>query len=253
MNMKTFVIEHRLNYQEHYCDDAYVNKYYEIVRTNTSVGCNTIPDACVDLQFVSMEGKIKAYVCGSFLQCASSPSGASVWLFGVKFNPGKYPEMVRDDMENLIEGRREMLDYPWLTAMAEKISNAGSFEQRIRIFEETFPYDTQFSPLNPMIETAMRRIEEAHGFISIADIADGLQYNQHYIDRIFHKATGLSMKKYATIIRIQTAIRYLQEGREDEVYEKLGYYDQSYFIKKFKEYTSMTPREYCKAIERSIV
>ena len=61
------------------------------------------------------------------------------------------------------------------------------------------------------------------------------------------------MKKYATIIQMQTAIKYIQEGYMDDIYEKLGYYDQSYFIKKFKKYTSMTPREYYKKNTFNIV
>lgn len=104
-----------------------------------------------------------------------------------------------------------------------------------------------------MVVSAIDMIEKSHGCISISEISERLQYNQRYMDRVFRRVTGLSMKQYATIIQIQTTIRYLQEGREDEVYEQLGYYDQSYFIKKFKKYTSMTPREYCKQIGPYIV
>lgn len=253
MNMKTFVIDQKLNYQECCRQGEYVNKYYEIEQSNSSLKFNTIPDACVDLQFAFLEGKAVICACGSFLSSACSPSSEYQWCFGVKFNPGKYPQLVSEHMDHLIEGHVIMEEYDWLKKIGERITKAGSFEDRIRIFEECFPFESQFSWMSSMVVKAMEMIEQSHGCINISGIAEELQYNQRYMDRVFRRETGLSMKKFATIIQIQTAIRYLQEERIDEVYEKLGYYDQSYFIKKFRKYTSMTPREYCKKIGPIIV
>lgn len=253
MNIKTFVIDQKLNYQEHYCNDRYVNKYYEIENTGVSMNFNAIPDACVDLQFGCLSGEFVTCVCGSTLQSNTSLTSEYSWCFGVKFNPGKYPAFVREFVEELIEGHIQMEDCSWLKAIAADIYAADSFRRRIEIFTERFPFEEQFSGVNPMVEDTVKYINEAHGCVNISDIAEKLRYNQKYMDRVFRSATGLSMKKYATIIQVQTAIRYLQEGRMDEVYEKLGYYDQSYFIKKFKKYTSMTPRQYCKNIGMDIV
>lgn len=244
MNIKTFVINEDLNYKECYCQGNYVNKYYEIEQNNSSLKFNTIPDACVDLQFAVLNGKTVICACGSYLESSTSPSSEYSWCFGVKFNPGKYPMFVSEFMEELIEGHKVIEDCQWLEEIKTLIMRADSFEKRIDIFEDSFPFESQFSWMKHMVVAAMEMIEESNGCINIAHIAEKLQYNQRYMDRVFHKSTGLSMKKYATIIRIQTAIKYMQEGRVDEIYEKLGYYDQSYFIKKFKKYTSMTPKEY---------
>ncbi|MCD7866045.1 MAG: AraC family transcriptional regulator, partial [Clostridiales bacterium] len=89
--------------------------------------------------------------------------------------------------------------------------------------------------------------------VNIAEIAKTMRYSQKYMDRVFRAETGLTMKKYASIIQIQTAIRYLQEGRIDDVYEGLGYYDQSYFIREFKKNTSVTPGQFCREEQISIV
>ena len=246
MNIKSFVIDQKLNYQEHYCKHKYINKYYEFENTGVIINFNTIPDACVDFQFASLNGKNIICACGSFLQSKESPSSKYSWCFGVKFNPGKYPLLVREIMMSLIEGHSVINDCPWLNIVADKIYKASTFQERVEIFEKNFLFDEQFGETNSMVDAITNCIESTHGCINIADIAQKMQYNQHYMGRVFHGATGLTMKKYNTIIRIQTALRYLQENRIDEVYEKLGYYDQSYFIKEFKLYTSMTPRQYCK-------
>lgn len=253
MNIKTFVVDQKLDYLEHNGQDIYINKFYQIERTNSTMKFNTIPDACVDLQFTDMDGKPVVYACGSFLKSDISPTSQYRWCFGVRFNLGMYPKLVRGKMEKLIEGHEIIEGYSWLDNLANLICKADSFQKRIELFEGYFPFEVQLGGMNPMVAAIMRHIEKARGCISIAEIAAELQYNQRYMVRVFHKATGLTMKKYATIIQIQTAIRYLQEGRMDEIYEKLGYYDQSYFIKKFKQYTSMTPREYCNKLGRNIV
>lgn len=253
MNIKTFVIDQKMNYQEHYCDDKYVNKYYEIENTGVTMNFNTIPDACVDLQFAQLEGKRIISACGSFLQSGKSPSSSYSWCFGVKFNPGRYPLLVRSMILELIEGHIIINDCRWLETIAKDIYKASSFQERVELFEERFPYENQFSGTNSMVDAIIDCIERTHGSIKIAEIAKKLQYNQHYMGRVFLSATGLTMKKYNTIIRIQTALRYLKENRIDEVYGKLGYYDQSYFIKEFKMYTSMTPRQYCKKVGVDIV
>ena len=99
----------------------------------------------------------------------------------------------------------------------------------------------------------MKRIREENGCMNIASLAQEMGYNQKYMDRVFHGETGMTMKKYATIIRLQAAIHYLQEGKWDEVYEKLGYYDQSHFIKEFKKYTSLTPSQFSRKKKNAIV
>ena len=90
-------------------------------------------------------------------------------------------------------------------------------------------------------------IHKGKGNINIAKIAEEVGYNQRYLDRVFKEAVGVSMKKYAEIIRIQKAIYYLQNSLTYEIYERLGYYDQAHFIKDFKKNTSLTPSRFERA------
>ena len=82
------------------------------------------------------------------------------------------------------------------------------------------------------------------GCVSISGIAGQIGYNQRYLDRVFKNSLGVSMKKYAGIIRIQKAIYYLQNNLTYEIYDRLGYYDQAHFIKDFKKNTSLTPNQF---------
>lgn len=245
MNMKTFAIDSKLNYEEFYCGAGQINKYYEIENPGTKSKISTIPDACLDIQFAYKNGRFKIYACGSFMESDKSPTGKQDWCFGVKFNPGAVPEMIRDSVMELIGSRKVLDGIPWLDQLAGEILAAHSFWERVDVFEEKFPFDEQFEKENQIVEYVKSKIQESHGCIHIAKMAEEMQYNQKYMDRVFRTETGFTMKKFAMIIRIQTAIGYLLDGRTDDVYEMLGYYDQSYFIKEFKKNTSMTPRQFC--------
>lgn len=253
MNIKSFTIDFKLNYQEYYYNAGQINKFYEIENSGANCSISTIPDACLDLRFVKENEKLVIYACGSFLKCDKTPMGKKHWCFGVRFNPGAIPLILRDDVMDLISSRKILDGISWLDELAKKLDAAASFEERIAIFGDEFPFEKQFSKENQIVEYVKKRVREERGCVNIAELADEMKYNQKYMDRVFRKETGLTMKKFATIIRVQTAIRYLQEGRTDDVYERLGYYDQSYFIKEFKKNTSVTPRQFCEENRISIV
>lgn len=250
-NRKTFTTGAQLEYRESLVENRTIMKYYEL--DNPGVAFHMIPDACMDIQFVRENDRLVPYACGSFLESADSPTGQCSYCFGIKFNPGMLPACMRFIAADLICNRKRMDECQWLWELGDKLRKAASFEAKIRLFEAEFPFEEQFAKENCFVSYAMKRIREENGSLNIAALSSEIGYSQKYLDRIFRAETGLTMKKYATIIRIQAAIRYLQEDRWDEVYEILGYYDQSHFIKDFKRYTCMTPRQFCRVNQKMIV
>ena len=70
--------------------------------------------------------------------------------------------------------------------------------------------------------------------------------NERQIERLFSKYIGLSPKFYSRIIRfshIFELMRSKDNSWGDLVY-KSGFYDQSHFIKNFKEFTGEDPSSY---------
>lgn len=124
------------------------------------------------------------------------------------------------------------------------LQNEDDFEKMVDIFMDNFRYDRHFADKKNIIASIAGIIHKGKGNINIAKIAEEVGYNQRYLDRVFKEAVGVSMKKYAEIIRIQKAIYYLQNSLTYEIYERLGYYDQAHFIKDFKKNTSLTPSRF---------
>lgn len=88
---------------------------------------------------------------------------------------------------------------------------------------------------------------------TIDELAEKFKYNKDYLARMFKKHLGVSPKKYINGMKILKAKQYL--CRFDlsikEIAYKLGFKDEKYFMKLFKEYENLTPSTYRNAYYRT--
>jgi AraC-like DNA-binding protein len=82
--------------------------------------------------------------------------------------------------------------------------------------------------------------------ISIADAAAMVGMSESRFMRYFRAAAGMTFVSYLTHIRLTHAARLLRESdlNISEVADTVGFRDQSYFDRQFRQGFSMTPREY---------
>ncbi len=80
---------------------------------------------------------------------------------------------------------------------------------------------------------------------SIDEIAEKMGYSKSYFCNKFKKASGVPYVEYLISVRIAYACRLLQQGLSvGEVCEQCGFSGTSYFIKRFREITKLTPKQY---------
>lgn len=74
--------------------------------------------------------------------------------------------------------------------------------------------------------------------------AVGLSYS--YCSRIFPELLGKNFSRYLIDLRMEKACDYLKYSKYkiDHILELVGYTDKSYFVKSFRQYTTMTPFRY---------
>lgn len=85
--------------------------------------------------------------------------------------------------------------------------------------------------------------------VSLEEIARHYNFTSSYLSKIFIKHTGESPLKYVIALRINEAKYLLAHQRSlsvKEVGERVGYDDQFYFSRIFKQVTGMTPKEFQK-------
>ena len=101
--------------------------------------------------------------------------------------------------------------------------------------------------INRIAKESVALILQLNGKLSVDILAEQLQVNRRQLERNFASAIGLSPKQLSKIIKFQAALKQLSANQFQSLtavaYEG-HYYDQSHFIKDFKEFTGISPKRF---------
>lgn len=88
--------------------------------------------------------------------------------------------------------------------------------------------------------------DHLHDKILVQDIANYLSCTVPYISRVFHDEAGMPLSSYIAKKKIEAAANLLQysDYTASQISSYLNFSSQSYFIKLFRKYMGMTPKEY---------
>lgn len=80
--------------------------------------------------------------------------------------------------------------------------------------------------------------------ITMKDVSEFLGYSPNYIGQIYKKNTGMYVTDYIIKVKMEYAKNLLKipQNQVGMIADMLGYSDQAYFIKQFKEYYGVTPK-----------
>lgn len=167
-----------------------------------------------------------------------------------------------DYLESLIHAMMDMLDeyYPKLSAEYAKVrnelKNPYKYSSLKAYLGEMYGYlyilsrDIKTSAMSQ----ADHQMELAIGYIhrnfdkdiSLAMVAEFIDRNYSSLSRDFKRFTGKSFVDYLKIVRIHKACELLQSNDEKitDISETVGFYNERYFAKVFKETMGITPSEY---------
>jgi len=100
---------------------------------------------------------------------------------------------------------------------------------------------------NTPVEACVDSIIESIGSISMEAVADNLGISKRQLERRFTAAVGISPKLFARITRFQNVLQLI-ENKEFKSFTATaydgGFYDQAHFIKDFKDFTGLNPKQY---------
>lgn len=134
-----------------------------------------------------------------------------------------------------------------LLLLEERLCAAGDDARRIKVVEQFLL--AKMRPLKPdaLVTAAIGLIWQSKGTIRMADLAVRLNTSQSPLEKRFRKTVGATPKKFASIVRLKTIINDADKAASFTAmgYEA-GFYDQSHFIKEFKQFTGETPEEFFK-------
>ena len=173
----------------------------------------------------------------------------SFGIFGVYLYPYAIPRLFAypaSDFTNIspeldsvfgIDGKR--LEEQMVSAM----NNETRVETASRFLEEKL--NTSNRELPP-IYRAIDVVIAAAGDTKITELARQHELSTRQFERKFKEFAGLNPKLYSRVARFQAATQHKLAGVRDltEIGYACGYYDQSHFIKDFRQFSGYTPKEY---------
>lgn len=127
------------------------------------------------------------------------------------------------------------------------ISDTISFEDKVQEIEAWFVVyiKTRMITINKGIEATQLMIEH-RGERGLSEIRNQIGISERSLERFFKTHIGLSPKLYYRIVRFSNIFNLVQEEdfKWSDVVYLGGFYDQSHFIKNFKEFTGEEPSNY---------
>lgn len=132
--------------------------------------------------------------------------------------------------------------------LGEQILNANSTPERIQIIEIfLFKQLAKKKTIDYIVKSTVETIFDRKGQFSVNEFSEKNHINRRQLARKFSSAIGLSPKQLAKTIRIQETLKVLLNEEitslTDLAYEN-EYFDQAHFIKEFREFTGLTPKEF---------
>ncbi|WP_299189398.1 helix-turn-helix transcriptional regulator [uncultured Aquimarina sp.] len=132
--------------------------------------------------------------------------------------------------------------------IGEQILKANTTLERIELIE-TFLLKrlTEKNTIDTIIKSTIDTILQANGQLSVHELSKQNNINRRQLTRKFSSTIGLSPKQLSKTVRIQNTLKTLLTKEvtslTDLAYQN-EYFDQAHFIKDFKEFTGLTPKEF---------
>lgn len=222
-----------------------------------------VPDGCIEMAFI-LGDDIKRYtsenefilqpramVIGQTIEPFYIQPTGYVKTFATRFYPCGFVNFVSEPINNLANKETHLgLLFGTETAndLEQKIIKAENTEQRISIIEK-FLLDrlNDEKTINLIVKNTVDSLLSSNGSVSINSILKDDLSKRRQLERNFKKQIGVSPKQLGKVIRLQTALKMLldqkSENLTDIAYES-EYFDQAHFIKDFKEFTGISPKEF---------
>jgi len=165
--------------------------------------------------------------------------------FGIEFHPWSLHESLGLDLEKAENSFLRPDQEVFKSIKSIVTSEVFDFESICKKLEQLM--EKSLKPQQTDISRAIRLIAEKRGEITVDKLAEKSGFSERHFRRIFKKSFGISPKVYASVVQLNAALSVLKKYDDslnlDFAFEG-GYYDESHFIKRFKELVGCSPAEF---------
>jgi len=177
---------------------------------------------------------------------------SQVSYLAIRFYPKALYQFLHFPLSEIFDQVIELalLDKIFWNHLTEKIASPSDINQRLKIVEAellTLLESERYTP-SLLLEHTLPHIHATNGTLRIKDLCKQMDIYPKRLEREFKKYIGVTPKLYSQIVRFNTALNHINQHNintqwSDLVY-KLGYFDQSHFIKEFTRFLGQPPEQY---------
>ena len=222
-----------------------------------------IPDGCIEMAFI-LGDDIKRYITEDeyILQPRAMVLGQTIKpfyieptghvnTFAIRFYPYGFANFVTMPIKNLANKETPiavLFGEKTAKELEQKVVQATNSNKRIEIIEK-FLLDklNDKTTIDNIVKQTIDALLSTNGTASITTILKADLSKRRQLERNFIKQIGVSPKQLGKVIRLQTALKMLLNKKTENLtniaYES-KYFDQAHFIKDFKEFTGINPKEF---------
>jgi AraC-like DNA-binding protein len=171
-----------------------------------------------------------------------------VEMFGARLYPHAIPEILgvpASELCNTAYDVRTLLKHQD-SLLAEQVLMTSSIRERIYLVS-TFLSRLITQRTADSMSHFVKLIIQRDGQVSIKELLYQSGYSERHFERKFTAAAGFTPKQFSRILRYQSTKRKYARGNYktlSELAQDSGYFDQSHFIREFKEFSGFDPKRY---------
>ena len=132
--------------------------------------------------------------------------------------------------------------------LQEQLLNASSLDKMISLLDDyIFSLITKVKIESKFIQFSTSKIAEHPSKETLLNVQQELFVTERTFQRMFEKNVGIPPNQYRRICQFNTAFRQLQLRKFNKLTDiafENGYADQSHYIRSFREFTGITPKDY---------
>jgi AraC-like DNA-binding protein len=205
-----------------------------------------LPDGCIDFIFDLSSGR--ARVVGSMTTSQVIDTSAGARCFGVRFAPGAAAAFLGEPASALTDTDADLdeLTRARELCLAERIAEASTDARRAVLITEFLESSrSRLRPLDPRVRRATQQLRNSRGALPIAELAHDLGLSERQLERLFHEHVGTRPKLFARVVRMQTALRWLESSTAYRASGGVaaGFADEPHLVRDFRALTGITPQQ----------
>ncbi len=205
-----------------------------------------VTDSCIDVIF-DLNNPKENYVMGFFKKYSEFPLSTSFSYIGIRFLPTMFPQFFKInalELSHQIEHLKSVVPHlsDFISTRFDESQSSDVIRSLLDNYLLSLYAKAQFNTDNRLY-AGIEMILKNCGSVNLQkDLDTGISPRQ--LRRLFEFYIGDTAKTFSKVVRFQKFLNTnpsKQNLRQNKLFFDAGYYDQSHFIKEFKDFYGITP------------